>query len=121
MKAILKSIDWSHENPYEYMPIERSDIYITFTCAIGLENEQGGDFFDITVCSPEYLISNDMFENKIIRHVLLVRDYDFEKILNIINKYIDKCDGNDWNDISFKLSRYFQWEYEDYIVSENNF
>lgn len=35
MKAILKSIECSHENPYEYMPIEPSDIYITFTCAIG--------------------------------------------------------------------------------------
>lgn len=118
MKAILKFIDWTHENPYEYNPIEQSDVCITFTCAIGPEDEDGVDFFYITVCSFEYLFSHNEFENKILRHILLIKKYNFDNILSIINTYISNCNGNNWDEISLKLARYFQWEYEGYVNVE---
>ncbi|WP_414146309.1 Imm8 family immunity protein [Gallibacterium salpingitidis] len=31
---------------------------------------------------------------------------------------MDKCEGNSWNEIALKLSRYFFWEYEDFLNLE---
>ena len=95
-----------------YTP-KNEDIHFWIDLRIGIKNENGADDFRLLVCTPEWLFQN-FWIPKILRHTLIIRKYDLNEITKIINKYIEKCTGNDWIEIAEKLSRYFQWEFEDY-------
>lgn len=112
MKASLKSIDCMHHNLNSYSS-DVEDICITLSLSIGPDNSEGSEYFDLYVCSPEWL-SKHIWKPELIRHTLLVRRYDLDEIKKIVNDTIEKCEGNDWPSISQKLSRYFAWEFEDY-------
>jgi hypothetical protein len=45
-----------------------------------------------------------------------VRKYNYDEIINEVKQIIEKCNGKDWTEVSLKLSRHFDWEYEDYQV-----
>ena len=113
MKAELKNIvcdDFDLEN---FSPDNENYFSVDLLLSIGLENEKGSDYYRLNVCSPECLV-NTFWVPKILRHVLLMRSYDLERIKKIINEYVESCEGNSYVEISEKLSRFFAWEFEDY-------
>ena len=115
MRAQLKFINdlFGEFEPKEFVPIEKDCFHVTFTLGIGPENTNSMEYFDINICTLKWL---DVKEIKpiLLRNTIIVDNYDFNRILETINLYISRCDGEGWNDISIKLSRYFFWEYENY-------
>lgn len=61
------------------------------------------------------LVEKNTLQPILLRHTVIVEEYDFKKILNIILDIISKSKGRNWEEISSKLSRYFYWEFEDYL------
>lgn len=115
MKAILRglwvdSADYSLEN---YQPEEKDSFILLVNLKIGPEDEEGTDYFQLNVCTPEWLCKHHWLP-ELMRHTLLVRKYDLDEITKTITDYIDQCEGQDWMEIAQKLSRVFAWEYEDY-------
>jgi len=113
MKALLKSIGSFDCEPQKYVPEDKSIFYITLTLSIGPDDEIGSEYFDLFVCSPEWLCKHQWVP-EILRHTLIVRKYDLDEITETINKYIEKCTCKTWTETAQKLSRYFAWEFEDY-------
>ena len=77
---------------------------------IDLENySPKSDFFSIKwiELNEEYPI--------ILRNTLIVKKYNYKELLKTLENYICKCEGSSWEDISLKLSRYFSWEFENYL------
>lgn len=101
-----------HHDLKTYQP-EIDETAITLTLNIGNASSSGGDNFDVFICTPEWLCKHQRLP-KLMRHTLLIRKYDLEKIKQIIADYIIQCEGDDWMEISHKLSQFFAWEYEDY-------
>ena len=48
------------------------------------------------------------------RHMLVVQEYDYALILELVSERIASCDGNDWAEVANKLARIAAWEFEDY-------
>ncbi|PQQ22540.1 hypothetical protein CE143_06790 [Photorhabdus luminescens] len=113
MKAVLKGIDCMHKDPVMYSGEDDGTINITLSLLIGPESESGSEYFDLFICTPEWLC-NHHWQPELIRHTLLVREYNLDEIKKTITNYIDQCEGQDWMEIAQKLSRVFAWEYEDY-------
>ncbi|WP_392563552.1 immunity 8 family protein [Orbus wheelerorum] len=113
MKAKLKAM-WSIDHDLKtYIPEDKNEFYITLNLSIGSSKTDGADYFDLFVCSPEWLCKHQ-WEPEILRHTLVVRKYDLDEITETINKYIEKCTCKTWEETAQKLSRYFAWEFEDY-------
>ncbi|MFU2078882.1 Imm8 family immunity protein [Avibacterium endocarditidis] len=93
-------------------------VYITIFLCIGLDDgTDAGDYFEFEICSLEWL---RLYQPKpaILRHIMIVDRYDFKAIKDYVLSCIEKCDGDSWDEIALKLSRYFHWEYEDYEIVE---
>lgn len=113
MRAVLKAIDSLDHDPRSY-DVSFEEISIYLTLSIGPDNENGSEYFRVFVCSPEWLVKR-LWEPELIRHTLIVRRYNFDNIISIINECIEKCTCETWTETAQKLSRYFAWEFEDYI------
>ena len=119
MKAKLKLImEQVGEFDLEtYKP--ESDLFcINILLNIGIDDgTETGDYFDLSVCSSDWL---KYYKKKpfILRHLIVIDSYDFREIENYINQIINQCEGDSWQEIANKLSRYFFWEYEDYVYPE---
>ncbi|HEQ1858660.1 TPA: hypothetical protein VEO38_002204 [Providencia alcalifaciens] len=46
--------------------------------------------------------------------MIIVAEYDYDKILTQLEQKIRLCGDSDWSKASLKLSRLSFWEYEDY-------
>ena len=79
---------------------------------LGLDDEKM-DYFELKVCSTKWLELSS--KPILLRHTLIVDKYNYNDILRSIEYYISQCEDSSWKNISLKLSRYFLWEFEDYI------
>ena len=115
MKALLKEISLANE-PIDfetYKPDDEQNFSIDLMLKIGSDDgDDGVDNFDLNVCTPEWLCDKKWLP-ELLRNTLLVRNYDKNIIIGILNDYISKCYGDTWEDVALKLSRVFFWEYED--------
>ena len=48
------------------------------------------------------------------RHHLIVMEYSWQGVVDHVNRVLDICEGDTWDEVAYKLSRYFNWEFEDY-------
>ncbi|MCT4714501.1 immunity 8 family protein [Enterobacteriaceae bacterium H18W14] len=113
MKAILRTLGNDEYDLNTFVPEEANIFNFLLNLSIGPIGENGTNYFQVRVCTPEWLCKHHWLP-ELMRHTLLVRKYDLDEITKTITDYIDQCEGNDWMDIAQKLSRVFAWEYEDY-------
>lgn len=115
MIAQLKFINdlFGEFDPKEFTPAEADCFHITLILGIGPDDTDSMDYFDINICTLKWLETKEI-KPILLRNTIIVDNYDFNRILEIIKSCIDKCDGKEWDDVSIKLSRYFFWEYEGY-------
>jgi len=116
MRAKLKelySLDFDLDS---YWPEQPDNFGFWVRAMVGPENEEGSESFDIQICTPEWLKSKHS-EDEILfgRHMLIVFDYDLDRIKQKISKYCDGCSGEKWQEVGGKVSRIGYWEFEDYV------
>ncbi|MCB0526718.1 MAG: immunity 8 family protein [Saprospiraceae bacterium] len=99
----------------KYVPEIADNFEVTFQLGIGSEGEKGVDIFQVTFCTPKWLMENcDEAEIFIPRHTLIVQKYDYPAFVEKVNKICQICYEKDWDECGLRLSRYFSWEFEDY-------
>ncbi|MES2388674.1 MAG: immunity 8 family protein [Bacteroidota bacterium] len=82
----------------------------------GPVNNPGCESFDITVCTPLWLIQNNKPADILFcQHYLIVFEYSFANIQQKLNKYISVLNGNTWKDLALQIGRIGKWEFEDYV------
>lgn len=113
MKANLKALWSDHFLLEEFIPAESDNFSLWVELSIGIQGNEGADYFRVKICTPEWLCKHQWLP-ELMRNTLLVRKYDLDEITKTITDYIDQCEGNDWMEIAQKLSRVFAWEFEDY-------
>jgi Immunity protein 8 len=81
----------------------------------GPAGSPGEESFDVTLCSPAWIVRQAAKE-KIIqgRHLLIATEYDYTLISDFISEYVSSCQGQTWQEIASKLARIGRWEFEDY-------
>lgn len=94
---------------------EGDDFSVTLDMEIGVRGEPGADRFHIYVTSPAWLerslAGGGMVDG---RHTLLTTSFNYSRILAWIDRILARSAGADWTEVSARLARYFEWEFEDY-------
>ena len=104
-----------------YIPEQVDCFCFLLRILIGAVGEEGEDTLDFIVCTPKWLINEFKTEKSIFgediffgKHYIIVFEYNFKKILGRIKELIDNVEEDTWDAIGQKLSRYGQWEFENY-------
>lgn len=116
MKAVLKAlISPDAQNLAEYIPPDKASFGLLFQLLIGPEGEEGFESFQTVVCTPKWLTDTHGKDEVVIgRHYLIVFAYNFERIMEEIQAFLDTCTGETWHEVALKVGRLGYWEFEDY-------
>ena len=88
---------------------------------VGSAGADGEDSFDVIVCTPRWL-SDRLLPTKIMlgRHHLLVKQYDYTRLLQFLISFASGCRGATWEEVALRLGRLGEWEFEDYREFEDH-
>ncbi len=114
MKAILFS-DEAHGDFSVYEPDDPKNFSCALQLLVGPHNESGMESFQLTLCTPQWLVENHAEEDIVVgKNLLIVFNYDYARILQWLNRYIERCTGETWNEVAKKVGYIGWWEFEDY-------
>lgn len=115
MRAELKSMHSPDIDLPTFWPESPDCFGFLLQAMIGPEGQDGAESFDIQVCTPKWLLGrhkpNDVLMGA---HMLIVFEYDLQRIREFIQHYCQLCVGTSWQEITSKLARIGGWEFEDY-------
>lgn len=98
-----------------YQPEDPEKFGFLLQAMVGPEGKEGEESFDIEVCTPRWLEETHGISDVIIgRHHLIVREYNYPRIVATIKDFLRCCSGERWNEVAEKVSRLGKWEFEDY-------
>jgi len=99
-----------------YRPENPENFGFLLQVMVGPEGKDGEESFDIEVCTPKWLEETYEVEDVVIgRHHIIIREYNFERLVRSIKDFLKQCSGESWNEVTEKVSRLGRWEFEDYI------
>ncbi|WP_308367235.1 MULTISPECIES: immunity 8 family protein [unclassified Microbulbifer] len=116
----IKQIDVGGDLLANYWPEDEYCFSEWVTLSIGVKGEEGSTYFNLLVCTPEWISRKlDSAQSVWGRHMLIIRKYDTELIESEVNKKLQELleifTGDDDLKFSEKIARYAHWEYEDYV------
>lgn len=126
MKAEIKRFCIWDDHSEDFYPDDPKNFFAMVDMDIGLASSEGGDIFNLMVCTPRWFEENVMtkrpsdpthetIRNSIFgRHYLFVHEFDEDEIEKEVRWIVDSVKGKDWSEMASRLSRYFGWEFEDY-------
>jgi hypothetical protein len=116
MNAELKRVHSPDIYDLENYHPECSDCFnFLLQAMIGPAGEDGEESFDIEVCTPKWMEKNLGVDEVLIgMHYLIVREYNYQKIVLAIEKFLLGCSGASWSEVSRKVSKLGSWEFEAY-------
>ncbi|GAB3698136.1 immunity 8 family protein [Spirosoma flavus] len=116
MKPIIVSCDSSDViDFFDYQPEVHDDFGFPLNLTIGIEGQEGANNFQLMVATPKYIQRTHPNQSAVLlRHYLVVFQYDFNEILDIINNYVRSIEEDSWEKVAEKIGRIAQWEFEDY-------
>lgn len=109
MRAEVRSFEW----PDLDEPGSSEFTLMVFTA--GTVGGQGGDLFQIEVCTPEGLA--DLIRRDGIvsgRHRLFMEHIDTARVEAWVQDRLRRIDGETWTEVAEKIARLGFWEFEDY-------
>ena len=118
MQADLKFVMSCDIDERVYWPEEEDNFSFTIDATIGSRDENAGDILHFYVCTPKWIFANMInkgFDDYGVfgRHMIIVEEYDFDKIKLMLAKLCRDTSGSDWSQIACKLSKHGAWEYTD--------
>ena len=117
MNAELKQVHSPDVYDLEnYRPEDPERFAFLLQAIVGPEGTEGEESFDIEVCTPKWLESTYKLEDVVVgRHHLIVREYNYERIIETIKDFLRDCSGENWHEVAGKVARIGKWEFEDYV------
>lgn len=103
-----------------WKPASLASLHFGLDIFIGSPGGDAADQFQIVIATPEAL-RRDLETTRFIsgRHYLIVSSYDWPEIQRYLEELVSKCAAPTWPEAATKLSRHFFWEYEDYVVHDD--
>lgn len=117
MRAILKSLSSPDVELETYSSREGAGFSFCVEAIIGKCDSDGGDLFYFTVCDLVWL-SKEILDKEIIfgKHLIIMEFFNFELLKRAIAAKCEEAKGENWEQISARLSRFGQSEFEDYYI-----
>jgi hypothetical protein len=81
----------------------------------GPNGELGAEQFQLSVCSSTYFEADAaLYGTKWLRGYVLMPEWDYDALVRLVQDLCDSTEGADWGEVALKLSRYMEWEFDDY-------
>lgn len=113
----LKDIDSGflsrQSEEYNWLPDRPDDVWIDLNVTVGLADDEAADVFYVTACTPEALRhakKTNQHDPTRVKYLLL-RDYSFERLQELVEGIVADCAGQDWESSVTNLQKHFVWEY----------
>ena len=93
------------------MPPEK-DFGIFVMLFIGVEGDNRSDCFDILLCTPAWFARylEKMFVESG-QYTIFLHEFDYKKLRSYLDSYIQRCDGDSWQEVAGKLDHLASWEF----------
>ena len=119
MKAKINWFEYRSTMANCFTPKDSTNFHELVTMQIGPEDSDGGDYFYLYIVTPQFLNSSFELEEKFEAewgcYHLIVPYWNQKLIEEKIQIIVDKHgQGDDWVKVAGRLSKYFQWEFENY-------
>jgi len=114
--AEIKSLDLSSDVPWsDFLPDDPVYFGFYLTATIGVAGNDGGDLFQILICSPQWLSdANRRGECLSSRHFEIDQPFNTKAIEAALAGFVQSCRGENWQEVVDKLSQKAEWEFEGY-------
>lgn len=110
-KPVIHGFYCSDHDPIEkWIPSDITSIDFWMDIYLGPDNNPSGEYFSVHVMSTKNIRNIRNFKNK--KYILEIQEYSWGNIINKIDAILDNCNGNNWQEMTEKLRKYFYWEYE---------
>ncbi|RZL06486.1 MAG: hypothetical protein EOO62_18795 [Hymenobacter sp.] len=118
MRAVVRRYDCSASEDLSTYEVDDAPVFgFTLTFAIGSEEGQGEEFFEVLVASAAYLSQLQTTQAPaFLRHVILSSDYNIPAAVTLVEKYISSLEEESWEKLAAKINRVLRWEFEDYTA-----
>jgi hypothetical protein len=90
------------------------DFWLMVQADIGPKDDRGAETFTLYVTSPKRLsgmLGNG--ESQIGRGLLIMNDFKKSEVEKVINRLLNNCKRNTWEEVELALCRYFYWEFDE--------
>jgi len=116
MKAKLKRLHSPDIHDLKkFQPKDPERFGFLLQAMVGPEDNEGEESFDIEVCTPRWLEETYGIDKVVIgRHHLIVREYNYPRIVATIKEFLQNSSGENRNEVAEKVSRLGKWEFEVY-------
>lgn len=119
VRAALKELMSPDVDLRTYQPEDEEEFGFLLEATIGPDDVEGGDLFQIFVCSPKWLMKNHKRDDLIFcQHRLIAFECNLRRIEQRIADYCSTCVGKDWMEVVVQLQRIGEWEFENYKEHE---
>ncbi len=116
IRAELKSILCPGEANLDfsaYRPDDPESFSCTLQLLVGGPDDAGAESFQLTLCTPQWLIDHYAEEDIIVgKSLLIVFDFNYPRIVQWLNRYIERCTGETWAEVARRVSYIGNWEFE---------
>lgn len=113
----IRSIDSPNVEFDVWKPSSLEEVHFPVQMEIGEVGVEGADIFSLMVATPEGLrryAKKDVISE---RALLVLSEFSWEIVHQALDRILEKCAADSWNESVLRLQRYFHWEYEDYVES----
>jgi hypothetical protein len=114
MKPEVKKIGSDLVDVEAYLPDDPDCFLLDINLWIGPDDGPGSEYFGCRICTPGWLAKH-YGGPVVLRHTMIVDRYDFRAIRETIEGVVRGSACATWSETATKLSRYFSWEFEDYV------
>lgn len=115
MKAEIKYINSPDIELEKFYPDEEDNFGFLLQLIVGPKDQEGEESFDLTVCTPIWLVKNHIQSDIILgRYYLIIFEYNYKRLYSYLKNYIENIEGKTWEEIALKLSKIAYWEFEGY-------
>ena len=98
-----------------YIPDIPDDFGFALDLYVGPKEQDGIESFNVIVCTPKWLTHHHNYDDIIVgRHHLILFEYDYQRLIQRIEKFLQQCSGENWAEVAAKVGRLGHWEFEDY-------
>jgi hypothetical protein len=118
-KLFLNSLSSSEVDLKSWYPLSNEEVFICLDLEIGFSDDsEGSNYFYTTLATPESLVKHRIKPCLVKNRTIVVSEYSYDILRNIIFEILDACSRDSWDESCSVLQRYFQWEYEDYLMHQ---
>lgn len=117
---IVRSISSTDVELDTWYPETMEDVFVSLDIEVEFsDGNEGINLFYVTLATPEALSKHRTPPILVEHRTIVVSEYSYDIVRKAILNIAEKCTRKTWEESCLALQRYFQWEYEDYVLESN--